>query len=235
MGILSKAATRIKTDEPKKSKGSLWAVADHARAAELDKAITDYVDLDRQIDALKGKQTPAKNLLKRTCDELWVRDFAARGVTPDTPMKLLSTTGESVTFVVQDRCGTSKVKDEQVEAITSQFGADVAAAMIGEVTTFGFNPVLVSLPGVMDVLDKYLSLAIEELTQEQTTGVGKNKKVKPALLTAEQAEMLVEADRKTSFIPGTVDRLAAIVGASASAIKTAADIMAGACVRYVKS
>jgi len=235
MGILSRAASKIQVTETKKSKGCTWNVGDHKRAAEVDKAINDYVELDRQIKTLEGKQTPAKNLLKNVCDELFFRDFAALGVLPDTPMTLLSTAGEKVTFVVQDRCGSSKVKDEQVEQLTAEFGPDAVGQMVGEVMTFKFNPILAARPDVMEVLDKHLSAAIEELTAPRTEGTGKNKKSLPPVLTAEQAEMLVEADKKVSFIPGTVARLASLVGAHAARIKMAAEIMAGACVRYVKS
>jgi len=232
MGLFAKVAGAAKVAEPKRvSKGTAWKVTDPAQVAQVDDAINGFVALDREIKAIGGRQKPLKTFLASFCEDLFIRDFARLSILPETPMNLFSSKGEKLTYVVQDRSSASKVGDDQIDAIKNEFGEEVLAKLVGEVTTFGFNQVLMQDERVSSVVEKHLMAAIEELTSPS----GKGKSAEPAVLTADQAEQLIEADKKVTFFPGSVARLPSIVGSNVASLKAALEIMGGACVRYPKS
>lgn len=166
-----------------------------------------------------------KTAVKGFAEKNYVKDYAATGVSPETPMQVATADGEKVTFVVQDRSSQYGVKEDQKEALVELLGQDAAADLLFEETTFGFNRDVLAIPGVMEIVEKALENAIKKLTDD--------KDGKP-VLSEEAAGALLDVKVKTAFRPGTLDRLSLICGKDVTRIEQFLEIMGSSATRYVK-
>lgn len=222
MGLFAKAASKKKEEAPKRAKGVAWLVGDPA-GDQVAKSVKELVELDAQAKAIDAKMSLHKTTVKKYAEAQYVSTYASEGVSPDTPMYVQTADGEKVTYVVQDRSGQYGVKEEQVDMLKSLLGEDAAEALLFQETRFGFNRLIMAVPGVQDAIEAALEGVVEQLTS------GENP-----VLSQEQAEELLEVDQKLAFRPGTLDRLTVIVGRDTGRIKAFLDIMGSSATRYVK-
>lgn len=221
-GLFAKAASKKVAEAPKREKGTPWLVGDPA-GDTVAEAVKKLVSLSHQAKQIEAAMAPAKMVVKRYAESQYVGQYAANGVSPDTPMTVQTAEGDKVTYVVQDRSTQYAVKEEQVDALKCLLGEDAAADLLFEETRFGFNRLIMAIPGVQEAIETALEMAVEQLTEGE----------KP-VLTQEQAEELLEVDQKLAFKPGTLDRLGMIVGRDTGRIKAFLDIMGSSATRYVK-
>lgn len=222
MGLFAKAASKGKSAQPAKSKGVAWLAGDPNGDA-VAKSVHQLVVLDAEAKAIEAKMGVHKTVVKKYAEDQYVATYADLGVAPDTPMCVQNSDGEKVTFVVQDRSGQYSVKAEQKEALEQLLGVDAAQELLYEEARFSFNRELMAVPGVQEAIEEALSGAIKKLT-------GGKKPV----LTEEQAGELLDADVKTSFKPGTLDRVAVVVGRDTNRIRQFLEIMGSCCTKYIK-
>jgi len=219
---LFKKATAVKKAEPaKKAKGIAWLVGDPLQDA-VAKAVKAIVGISAEQKALEAKMEVHKTVVKKYAHDNFVGDFTRDGVLPETPMKVQTADGEAVTYVVQDRSSQYKVSEEQQEALCELLGADAVPDLLYTEYTFKFNRQIMAIPGVQEAIDKALSSAVTKL-------------VKGGELTEEQGDSLIEADERTTFRPGTLDRVPQIVGSDTNRVRQFIEIMGSCCTRYVKA
>lgn len=222
MGLLSKAVNRVQEPKASKKKATTWTVGTDPQQAQLEEAIHQLVTLKGEEKRIEAKMSPYKSLLKRYCEENFVRDFATSGYFPETPMQLVNQAGEKVTYVVQDRTETTAIKEDQVELVRDLLGEDGAARVLCNRTTFNLNPILMGDERVAAVVDKHLTAAVEELVGTE-------------VLKPETADELVEARRFQGFKPGLVERLTEFCGRNTALLQGVLEAMGSACIRYVKA
>lgn len=220
-GIFAKAAAKAKeTAKEVKKKGVAWLVGG-AESESISKAVHELTMLAAQMKALEAKQGIIKSAIKRYCDDMFVRDYVARESMPDSPMSLINADGDKVSYVCQDRGGQYGLKPEQLEALEDLLGADAVGNITYNEQTFSFNREIMSMPGVQEAIGESIETAMMSLVDCGT-------------LTPLQAESLLDVKDKTSFRPGTLDRLTAICGRDSNKVKQFLDISGSSFTRYVK-
>lgn len=222
MGLFAKAKQSKATSTTTKTKGVSWLTGDPQGDA-VAKSVKELVRLSAEAKAVEAKMGIHKTVVKKYAEDRYVGYYAAEGTSPDTPMVVQNTDGEKVTYVVQDRSSQYAVKDEQKEALAQLLGPDAVDGLLYEEVSFGFNREIMSVPGVQEVVEKALESAIKKLTAGP----------KP-VLTETQAEALIDVEQKTTFKPGTLDRLTMIVGQDTGRIKQFLDVMGASATRYIK-
>ena len=221
-GLFTRVQQSTKAAQPTKAKGVAWLAGDPAGDA-VAKSVHELVRLSADAKAIEAKMGIHKTVVKRFAEDRYVSEYATNGSSPDTPMVVQNSDGEKVTYVVQDRSGQYGVKEEQKAALASLLGPDAVESLLFDEVHFGFNREIMAIPGVQEAIEKALEAAIKKLTSG----------AKP-VLTESQAEALIEADQKTAFKPGTLDRLTVIVGQDSGRIKQFLEIMGSSATRYVK-
>ena len=212
----SKAAT---TTAPKsKKKATRWEVGnkDHE---QLNKALDQLVELNNQKKALEAKMDIPKRLLSQYAQQKYIDAYADTGVPPETPMQIVNENGAKATYVVQDRSSNYKVKEEQIDALTQMLGEDGAADMICTKTTYAFTEEAMTNPEVMQIIEKHLGAAVEEL-------VGKG--------LANDVLDVLDPQTRTTFKPGVLGRLGLISGRNTTKLGQVLKALGGAAVRYIK-
>ena len=221
-GLFAKAAQKAKeTVKDAKKKATAWTVGSSSETEAVSRATKELVSLEAQSKAIEAKMNVVKGSVKRYSDEMFVRDYAARGSMPETPMTVQNPDGEKVTYVVQDRGKQYAVKPDQQEALADLLGEDAAKNLLTDTVSFGFNDAILSLPGVKDAVENALGEAISGMV-----GVG--------MLDGDQAELLLSVNSKTTFRAGTLDQLVQICGRDTSRMKQFLDIAGSSFTRYVK-
>lgn len=223
MGLFAAAKERVasETTGTKTKRTTTWVVGDPA-GDSVGKAVHELVELSAQEKAIAAKKKLFATVVAKHAATHYVQDFCSLGVQPETPMVVQNTDGEKVTYVVQDRGGQYNVKPEQQDALQQLLGADLASSLLFQETTFGFDRTVFALPGVAAAIEKALEVAVKKL-------------VKDEVITAEQADALIEAETKTSFKPGTLDRAAEYCGRDTTKLQQFLDAMGSSCTRYIKS
>ena len=222
MGLFAKAKASKKSEEPKKAKGIAWLAGDPQGDA-VAKSVKELVRLEADAKAIEAKMGVHKTVVKKFAETQYVSVYAETGSAPETPMVVQNSDGEKVTYVVQDRSSQYAVKTEQQEALAQLLGPDAVEDLLYDEVSFGFNREIMAVPGVQEAVEKALESAIKKLTSG----------AKP-VLTETQAEALIEANQKTAFKPGTLGRLAMIVGRDTGRIKQFLEIMGSSATRYIK-
>jgi hypothetical protein len=223
MGLLNKAKDKQVSEPKKKAKGVAWLAGDPDGDA-VAKSVKELVRLSADSKALDAKMELHKTVVKKYAHDNFVNDFTSTGLMPETPMVVQTSDGEKVTYVVQDRSSQYKIGDDQMEALKQLLGDDAASGLTYEEVTFSFSRDIMALPGVAEAIDEALSAAVEKLT-----------KGKKQILTEEQAESLIEAKKKVSFAPGTLDRIPQLVGKDTSRVRQFIEIMGSCVTRYIKA
>ena len=130
-GLFAKAAQKAKeTVKDAKKKATAWAVGSSSETEAVSRAIKELVSLEAQSKAIEAKMNVVKGSVKRYSDEMFVRDYAARGSMPETPMTVQNPDGEKVTYVVQDRGKQYAVKPDQQDAVENALG-EAISGMVG--------------------------------------------------------------------------------------------------------
>lgn len=220
MGLFAAAAAKKSAVESKSKKCTNWVVGDPDGSA-VALSLKELVSISNQMKALEAKLSIHKNIVLKNAKSNFIRDFAANGVMPQSPMKVVNADGDSCTFVVQDRSGQYGLKEDQVDSLNGLLGDDLVGELVYDETTIKFNRGVMALPGVSEVVERALESAIGELVENE-------------LLPADVAGDLVEVDVKRALKPGTVDRAASIVGNNQVKLGAFLDAVGSSCVQYIK-
>jgi hypothetical protein len=180
------------------------------------------------MDAAKGRLGAAMGAIHEYAEEAWCATYAQNGVQPETPVIVQNYKGESLTYVVQDKCGQNAVSEEQIELLSILLGEEVANSLIETKEVFGFNPdIMKQIAGgdkangketVADVIFKIVSDA-----------VGKNTKI-----ADEQKADMFTHQSKQYVKKNTLPRLAELCGANVGKIQSFLQAAGSAVVRYLK-
>jgi hypothetical protein len=229
-GLFTKATEKAAEKKPaaKRAKGTAWEVGQTTEGMAVCTAVEELVKLDAKKKELDAQMKVRKGVVHRFAAAQHIADFAENGLPPDTPMKVMTAKGETVTFVVQDRSGQYKVSAEQEGALADLLGEDAAQSLLYTETSIGFERSILAKEGVGEAVEAALESAIAGLVEAGT-------------LSEDQAGELIQASQKTSFKPGTMDRMAEICGQGATTSEEKenrmtqfADIAGSSCTRYVK-
>lgn len=223
MGLLSKAKAAAPAGPVKKKKQTVWLVVSDA----LKKAIKDVIAYAVESKQLEAKSTVLKTTLKNHAVDEFIKSIAHNGIFPETPLLLQNDDGQTVTFVVSDMTASTKVSEEQIEAMNQLLGKDRADDLFYQQTTFSFDPAILALPGVTEAVEKALDRVVNRLTTADDSG--------NVILTAEQAELLINAKTVTAFRPGTVQRMPEICGRDVVLMKEFFKTMGSALKHYIKA
>lgn len=216
--LFQKAAAKSKSKAAaKKSEGTFWVV--DGDAAESVGELVKIADEQKAIDTRTGIH---KRAVQTYADEIFSREFAARGVMPDTPMKIVNDDGASVTYVVQDRSGQYGISDAQMAQLVGIVGQEKAENMTHSEMTIKFNRDVMALPGVSRFVERCLEAAIKRM-------------VKDEILTEDAASELVDVDEKVAFKPGTLSKASMIAEGDQAVLNELLEVMGSSCCRYVKT
>ena len=221
MGLLKKAQAKSETAPKAKAKGVAWLVGDN-EAVEVGKSVHELVRLAADVKAAEAKMELHKNNVKRFANERFVQSYADSGLAPESPMAVQNMDGEKVTFVAQDRSSQYKVTEEQENALVNLLGADLTNDILYEQVTFSFNREIMAIAGVTEAVDEALEKLVQKLKSK-------------GVLSDTQADSLIDADSKKTFVPGMLQRITQLVGRDTSRIRKLLDIMGSCCTRYVKT
>lgn len=224
-GLFAKAAAKQTKPTTPKRKQTVWLTSDARDNGALGRAVHELVNSEAQKKALEAKCKIFKGVIGKFAEHNLVGNYADTGVPPETPLVVQNDDGEKVTYVVQDRSGQYAVKDDQREALEGLLGKERTEDLLYTETNFGFSRLIMSLPGVMEVVEEALEKAIKRLTDDRNG--------KP-ILTEEQAGELLDVTQKVSLRPGIVERLAIVCGRDPVRIKQFLDIVGSHITRYVK-
>lgn len=238
VGLLGKAKAGAAAKPVAKRKQTAWEVGakDAEEGVRMANAVKEICDLQVVIKANSAKQDVLKSQVKSFAQRNYVRDMCATGVPPETPMLVVNReTGQSVTFVVQERTG-SGLNDEQVEMLEDLLGKDAAAKIVYDETTFKFNPLVLAQPVANGERDEETSevKTISDVLNEVLTEVVESLAAKGVMSEA-QVESLLQVDVKRAIRPGTVDQAAIICGQDTTKVEKFLDALGSSAVRYVKS
>lgn len=221
-GLFAKAKDKAKasagTTKPKKN--TTWAVGDPQGDA-VGKSLQELTKINAEMKALEAKKKIHANVVGNYAEQAFIRDFSELGVLPDTPMRVVNSEGDAVTYVVQDRGGQYKLKDEQIEMLEQILGEDAVPDLLYTQTTIGFNRYVMAIPGVSEEIEGAIMKAVKSLIKKQ-------------VIDEDTADDLITVDEKTAFKPGTLDRAATLVGRDQTRLKQFIDAMGSSCCRYVK-
>lgn len=221
MALFSKAAAKSAAKPSKQKKSTTWVVGSSEDDKQVSDAIHQLVLLKADEEIINAKKGIHMSVVMNAAKDMHVSAFCERGVPPETPMIMQNCNGEQVNFVVQDRGGQYKVKEESLDAMRQILGDDAVDELVYTETTIGFNRDIMAIPGVSEAIEKALETTVAKL-------------IKSRIITEEQADELITADQKTSFKPGVLKRAAEICGRSTVRLSQFLDAMGSACTRYIK-
>jgi len=195
----------------------------------LNEAVTIAIEAKRAMDAAKGRLGAAMGVLNSYAEEAWCATYARNGMQPETPVTFLNHKGDSLTYVVQDKCGQNAISDEQEELFALLLGQKVAANLIETKDTYGFNPDVMKQNAGGNNADKDES--VQDVIIEIVSGVV----MKSAKLTDEQKGDLFTHTSKKHVRKGTLSRLAELCGADVGKIKSFLEAAGSSIVKYCKT
>jgi len=211
-----KAKVSVKTTASKKN--TTWVVGD-PEGDKVGRAVHELVDIDTKVKALLGQKALHETVVMDLAQRQFVQHIAEVGVLPETPNYVQNSMGEKVTFVSQDRSTQYKVKPEQKEALVALLGEDVAEDLIFQETKFKFNTAALAKPGVAKAVERALETVDRRLRKEGKLA---------------DDDVLVDADVKEAFKPGTLGRVGVICGKDATLIRSFLDAMCSSWTKFIK-
>jgi hypothetical protein len=195
--IFSAASARAAFGPPKANeKGTTWQITD----PDVIEEIENVVYLQEQLDALEKRLDTRKANLKAVADRRYFQDGADLGEFPAGPIKMVTPRGKSVGFVAQDCSDGAEVKKGVLEALHAAAGwiPVPIVDLVEPKESFAFNNEVLNERlgfGTMTVRDFLAAVIARE--------VGKGS------ITRDQADRLIECQRKTVFKAGLFKRLLA--------------------------
>jgi len=221
MGLFTKATEKSKSASAPSAgskRSTKWVVGD-PEGDQVAKAVHELVEINSKMKALKAKMGMHETVVKNHAMRNFEEHIADTGVRPESPMYVMNADGEKVSWITQDRSGQYKVKPEQKEALDQLLGKEAAEELLYEEVAFKFNREALAKPGVAEEIEKALEAVDRKLR-------------KSGKLSDE--DVLVDADVKESFKPGTLDRVGIICGSDTTKIRNFLEAMGAAFTRYIK-
>lgn len=234
--LFARAAENSSSKPKKKKKGTVLALPKdldsegqlQGESKLLHEAVAIAITAKAEMDAAKGRLGSAVGILHAHAEEAWCAQYAGQGTQPETPVIIQNHLGESLTFVVQDKCGQNSVTEEQIELLGILLGEEVTAGLIETKEVYGFNPDTMKQIAegdkatgketVQDVIFKTISDTI-----------GKSTK----LSDDQKAEIFTHVS-KTYVKKNTLPRLAELCGSNVGKIEGFLQAAGSAIVRYLK-
>ena len=194
----------------------------------LNEAVTIAIEAKAAMDAAKGRLGAAMGALHEHAEEAWCATYAEVGAQPETPVAIQNHKGETLTFVVQDKCGQNAIDDGQVELLGILLGEEVAANLIETKEVYGFDPA--TMKQVSDGPKAKEGESVQSVIFKLVSDViGKCPK-----LSDEQKEAMFTHTAKTHLRKNTLPRLAELCGSNISKIQSFIQAAGSAFVRYLK-
>ena len=146
--LFARAAEKSISKPKKKKKGTVLVLPKdlnetgelQGESKILNEAITIAIEAKAAMDAAKGRLSAAMGTVHEHAEEGWCATYAEHGVQPETPVAVQNHKGETLTLVVQDKCGQHAIDDNQIELLSILLGEEVATGLIETREVFGFNP-----------------------------------------------------------------------------------------------
>ncbi len=234
--LFARAADKTTAAPKKKKKGTALLLPKdldnkgelQGESRTLNEAITIAIEAKASMDASKGRLSAALGALHEHVEEGWCATYAEHGVQPETPVAVQNHRGETLTFVVQDKCGQNPIDSNQIEMLGILLGEEVAADLVETKEVFGFNPTTMKqiAAGEKAIKDESVQDVIFKLVSD---AIGKCPK-----LSGEQKEAMFTHSTKTHLKKNTLPRLAELCGSNISKIQAFMDAAGSAIVRYIK-
>jgi hypothetical protein len=218
---------------PKKEKGTVFQLPKEldvegkliGESALLNNAITEVLEASAEEKAAKNKGNLAKGRLSKYARSRMVEMTAKLGVLPPTPVSVVNHSGESVTYVVQDKTQQNAIGAEQVDLFKSLLGEDGAARVVHTKTVYSFDV------NTMEEKAAYGEMTVAEIVAETVSAaLAADKR-----LSDEQKGALISSTEKTYLKPNTLQRVAELCGADAARIEQFLEAAGSSVVQYVKA
>lgn len=221
MSLLTRAKEKAKSTTNKKAKkNTTWSVGEETNE-QIAGSLKELSQINADIKALEAKKKIHASVVSAYAESNFINSFCDMGVMPDAPMKIVNQNGDSATYVVQDRSGQYKLKDDQIDVLIQILGEDVVDDLLYTQHTIGFDRSIMAMPGVTEAVDKALTTAVKRMLRD-------------GVLDAQSADDLISVDAKIAFKPGTLDRAASLVGRDKGRLRSFIQAMGSSCCRYVK-
>ena len=234
--LFARAADKSADRPKKRKKGTVLALPKdldgegqlQGESKLLHEAVTTAIKAKRDMDAAKGLLGSAVGTLHEHAEEAWCAQYAVGGVQPETPVVIQNHLGESLTFVVQDKCGQNAVTEEQVELLGVLLGVEAAASLIETREVYGFNPDTMGQTAEGDKANGEESVQ-DVIFKIVSDTIGKS----PKLSDGQKAEIFTHVS-KTYVKKNTLPRLAELCGSNVGKIAGFLQAAGSAIVRYCK-
>ncbi len=213
----------------KPEKGTTWAV-DDAMAVAID--ITEFNRLSAEAKALKTKLEAVKGRIEAHADQTLIPWWALFGELPEAPIKITCPfSGQSISYVVQDRTAGYAPSVEQVADLVAVFDAGFEPFLVDS-TTYSFDADVLALRATDPETGKRSTI---QAMISRRIGTMLKILVQDGELRLDQAESLLTVETRRTFEPGFLARLPELVGRDAGRLARAVAAMGSAVVRFVKA
>lgn len=216
-GLLDRAKNRATPAEKQQSDATVFTLE---RDDPLNAAIGELHQLDDQERKTAAKIKAHKEALRDYADSQFINLCALRGTYVKGPFQIRGSDGGIVSYVVQDRTGSTALTPKQLEHLETLLG-ERAKHLTEQKTTYSLNQRILELPGVAAVVERSLQKAVEDL-------VGKHG------LSRDQAEDLIVADTRTVLRSDVLGGIWDAVGNRKTRLSTFLSIVGAAVTRFIK-
>ena len=194
--------------------------------AKVAKAITDFLDLTRNSKELEKKASISKKVIETFAEKRWTDLYASTATLPPTPFRLVTESGKSVNYVVQDRTEDCVLKPETATTLCSLLGDDEAAELIRHE-----SPLIIDAEVLREAATD--GRPIQEIVGPRLQALFR-RLAGSGIITAEQAQRIYRAVPRQVLKPGLLDRLPGLVGKAADRLADVLGALSSSVVRYVK-
>jgi hypothetical protein len=224
--LFDQAEARAPKLSGKKSE-TIWKI-DETRGdnAEVANMVRDFNELTLEAKKIERRLEQLKPRLKGIAEGFWLTRYACTGLAPDTP-KLMTSDGDAVSYVVQDRSSSAALKDEQLATLTELVGSDQVAELVRDERVFAFNPsVMAELnaagESVQDAVADAVSKALSQLKRR-------------GIISEEQLAGLLIFQHRRLLKPGVLDDVASICDRDVGRMRLFLEAVGPASVRFVRA
>ena len=191
---------------------------------KLGEAIAELLECEAEAKKLEMRATLAKEAISLYCERRWCEETCSRDVA--TPIKLVNSKGQSVTYVIQDRTRSTRINASVYEELAGVIGKKAAAnATTTKKVIYFADEVLdqVALDGrtVREATEEYVGLMAGDMVIQK-------------VITQAQANALVEIIPLRTFIGGFLGRLPGLCDCDAEKFTAAIKAIGSAVTRYIK-
>ena len=221
VNLFKKAAKAAAPTETKKKKQTSWVVNGDGNdeLKEIEECISTINEVAIEMSTLENRSKLAKGKVAAHAERQFVNAIAATGILPETPMVVSNKTGQSVTYVVQNR--SAEVGQEQIDMLIDLLGEDAANQWLHRHDIFGFDP---------EVLTDEIFGPVTDAISEALT-----KLVDKGTITEDQMNAMISLKSSVKFKPNIVSRLGEVCGRDSKKIATMLKILGSTAPRYIKA